>query len=224
LHITLRISPEVGWMRREAMYRAARAASVVAAERGRIRVVHASIQGTHLHLLVEADDKKALARGMQGFQISVARNVNSVLANEHGRRRGRVFTDRYHLVVIESPRQARHVLSYILGNWRRHREDRHGAARGWLIDRYSSACSFDGWQELAGQPPNWALPADYEPLLVVRPEAGYAPAGSSPARSACVTFPAAATANDADPRRCSQSSSRSPERRIGARATPPPRG
>src|SRR4051794_40996226 len=100
LHITLRVATEVGNMRRDAMYRAVRAASVVAAERGLIRIVHASIQGNHIHLLIEADGKRVLARGMQGFQISVARNVNTVLADEHGRRKGRVFTDRYHLVVI----------------------------------------------------------------------------------------------------------------------------
>ena len=31
-----------------------------------MRIVHYSIQGNHLHLLVEVDDRKSLARGMQG--------------------------------------------------------------------------------------------------------------------------------------------------------------
>ena len=37
------------------------------------------------------------------------------------------------LVVINSPTQARHVLAYVLGNWRKHREDRHGLPATWLI-------------------------------------------------------------------------------------------
>jgi len=43
-----------------------------------------------LELIVEAADHRALARGMQGFQVSVARGLNAV-----ARRRGSVFVDRY---------------------------------------------------------------------------------------------------------------------------------
>jgi REP element-mobilizing transposase RayT len=131
LHITLRVVREVGSMRRRDMYRAVREATIVAAVRERIRIVHVSIQATHLHLLVEADSKLALTRGMQGFQTSVARNVNTVLGENAGRRRGRVFADRYHCVVIRSPTQARNVLSYVINNWRKHREDRHEQKAIW---------------------------------------------------------------------------------------------
>jgi REP element-mobilizing transposase RayT len=169
LHVTLRVAPEVGCMRREVMYRAVRAATVVAAQRGRIRIVQLSIQGNHLHMLIEVEAKEALSRGLQGFQISVARNVNSVLRSADRRRKGRVFADRYHLVMIESPRQARNVLAYVLNNWRRHGEDRRGAARAWLLDRFSSACSFAGWKELGGRAPEWTLPEGYEALRVSAP-------------------------------------------------------
>jgi hypothetical protein len=40
-------------------------------------------------LIVEADDAAALARGIQGVEISAARHINRVLA----RRRGQVFGD-----------------------------------------------------------------------------------------------------------------------------------
>lgn len=168
LHVTLRVVPEVGNLRREAVYRAVRAASAVSAARGKIRIVQISIQRTHLHLLVEAPDKGALATGMQGFQVSVARNLNTLLRDGYRRRRGKVFADRYHLVVIKSPRQARHVLVYIMNNWRRHGEHLHGAARTWLLDRFSSACSFPNWQE--ARPEGWQLPSGYEPLIVLPPQ------------------------------------------------------
>jgi hypothetical protein len=40
----------------------------------------ASAQRTHLHLLVEAKDKEALAAGMQGFQISAAKHLNAAIS------------------------------------------------------------------------------------------------------------------------------------------------
>jgi hypothetical protein len=79
-----------------------------------------------------------------------------------------VFVDRYHLVVLTSPTQARHALSYVLNNRRKHAEDRD-AGRHVLIDRFSSACSFPDWKELVHQHLMWTLPADYDPLVVYRP-------------------------------------------------------
>jgi REP element-mobilizing transposase RayT len=167
LHVTLRVVPEVGNLRREAVYRAVRAASVVAATRGQMRIVQISIQRTHLHLLIEAENKGALASGVQGFQISVARRINTLLGEGFRRRRGKVFSDRYHLVVVKSPRQARHVLVYLMNNWRRHGEHLSGTTRKWLLDRFSSACSFPDWLERG--PGGWQLPAGYEPLIVHPP-------------------------------------------------------
>ena len=103
---------------------------------------------------------------MQGFQISAARRINTALGDGGGRRRGKVFVDRYHLVVINSPTQARHVLSYVLNNWRKHEEDRQA---GRLIDRYSSGCSFADWREMESQDVMWRIPPDHEPLMVRRP-------------------------------------------------------
>src|SRR5262245_47472693 len=63
LHVVLRVAPTVGNMRRRPMYKAVRYASLVAALRERFRICHISIQRTHIHMLVEADDKRALTRG-----------------------------------------------------------------------------------------------------------------------------------------------------------------
>lgn len=129
-------------LRRPALYAAIRAASSSAARQQALRIVHVSVQNTHLHLIAEADDKGALARGMQSFQISAARRINTALG-----RRGRVFKDRYHLVVIRSPTQMRNVLSYVLSNFRKHGADRL-TTPGWLIDPYATGFAFDGWKEL----------------------------------------------------------------------------
>src|SRR3954454_20104033 len=142
MHVTIRVVSGLPSLRRRETYAAIRAATAAAAKQQAFRLVHLSIQDTHLHLIVEADDKGALGRGMQSFQISAARRINAVLV-----RRGRVFDDRYHLVVIRSPKQMRNVLAYVLGNWRKHDADR-APARGWLIDPYATGFAFAGWTEL----------------------------------------------------------------------------
>src|SRR6185295_7661255 len=108
------------------------------ARRESFRIVHLSIQRTHVHLLVEADHKAALASGMQGFQISAAKHLNAAISkNRPGpRRRGAVFSDRYHAEIITTPTQARHTLNYVINNWRKHQEDRTDTARSWKIDPF----------------------------------------------------------------------------------------
>jgi REP element-mobilizing transposase RayT len=170
LHVVLRVVPAVGSLRRREMYRAVREATIVAALRERIRIVHISLQRNHIHLLVEAASKQALARGMQGFQISVAKNINTLLGeNRCRRRRGRVFADRYFAEAITSPRRARNALSYIMNNCK-HREDQQGQTRTWLVDPFSSGISFPDWKERDDKAFMWPIRETYEPLMVRRPE------------------------------------------------------
>jgi len=77
LHVVLRRSPRLATCASAKIYQAIRAASRTAARRGQFRIVHLSIQRTHLHLLVEARTSWRFARGMQGFQISAP-------AHQHG--------------------------------------------------------------------------------------------------------------------------------------------
>jgi len=143
LHVTLRTKDDVKRLRRGYVLRKIRRAlRVVAKREEEFRVVHMSIQGNHLHLLVEANDKEALARGMQAFAISAARAINRAQ-----QRTGKVFAYRYHAVEIRNRRQTRHALAYVLNNWRRHAEDTHSgrrAARA-AVDPYSSGVLFEGW-------------------------------------------------------------------------------
>src|SRR5215470_8826496 len=109
VHVTLRVITAVGNLRRRCVYQAIREATLTTARREDFRIVQLSIQRTHVHLLVEAHDKTALAAGMQGFQISAAKHLNAAISKGKPgpRRRGAVFPDRYHAEIITSPRQAR---------------------------------------------------------------------------------------------------------------------
>jgi putative transposase len=100
------------------------------------RVLQFSIQCDHVHRIVEAANKQALSRGMQGLSISIARRVNRLLG-----RRGRFWVDRFHARALENPRSVRNALVYVLANFRKHAARRYPAG----IDRFSSAPLFDGW-------------------------------------------------------------------------------
>jgi REP element-mobilizing transposase RayT len=169
LHVVVRVVPAVGSLRRRRLYKAMREATITAALRERVRIVHLSIQRTHVHLLVEADDREALARGMQGFLISAARHVNTALSEGARRRRGSVFADRYHVEVITSPTRARHAIAYVLSNWRKHGEDREGLPSTWLVDPFSSGILFSDWKELDDKAWMWPLRPTYDPPVVRRP-------------------------------------------------------
>ena len=171
VHVVLRVTKEVGRLRRRKAYAAVRLAMIALVLTGRhgFRVVHVSIQRHHIHLLCEADDRRALANGVRALCISTARRLNALVTQERGvRRAGRVFTDRYHATPITRPRQARHALAYVLNNWRRHHDDHAGLGeRRAAVDRYSSGVAFAGWAERDGAPFAW--PAGYEPLPIARP-------------------------------------------------------
>jgi REP element-mobilizing transposase RayT len=157
LHVTLRAglrplrSQHVFPTIRRALSCAARASPA-------FRIAHFSVQGDHLHLLVEASDKAALSSGMRGLVIRVARQVNRLLM-----RRGPLWADRWHARALTSPRQVRNALVYVLGNFRKHGQ--RSAAPG--ADPFSSARYFDGWRlesgtalPLAGPAPLGAFSGD----------------------------------------------------------------
>jgi len=140
-HVVMRVKKGVPKLRQGRAYRAVRRALVKCLGNESFRVCHVSIQANHLHFLVEAADRGALARGMQRLNILVARALNRELG-----RSGKLFAFRYHATQIKSPKQARNALAYVLNNWRRHRED-EGCERASVarLDPYSSALAFDGW-------------------------------------------------------------------------------
>jgi len=171
VHIVLRVIAAVGNLRRRCVYQAIREATLTTARREGFRIVHLSVQRTHIHLIVEADDKCALASGMQGFQISAAKHLNAAISKGKPgpRRRGTVFPDRYYAEIITSPRQARHTLAYVMLNFRKHREDQAEPMSSWKLDWFSSAIVFPGWAEYGDEAFLWRGPPTYDPLIVYQP-------------------------------------------------------
>ena len=142
IHVTLRIAPGVRSLRHERAVRVVRTVIAAAGHRDDFRVVHFNVLGNHVHLLVEASDERALARGMQRLGIRLARRLNALLA-----RRGALFAHRYHARALRSPREVRAAIRYVLLNGRHHAAERGQVlARGWL-DPFSSALWFDGWRD-----------------------------------------------------------------------------
>ena len=157
LHITLRVTDAVGRLRRMDTYRAVRRAMFAMIPRTEVfRICQVSLQSNHVHMIVEANDRDALTRGMTSFETSMARRVNAAL----GRRRGKVFADRFHAEILRSPRQTRNALGYLFNNWRKHREDRGSAL---TLDPFATGRTFDGFVEHRTLHP-WTAKA--EPLPV----------------------------------------------------------
>jgi len=119
VHVTFRLVDGLPKLRNRRGYQLVQRAMLFANRLEEVRVCHMSIQQNHLHLILEADDERALSRAMKRFAVSFAKNLNRVLG-----RSGTVFADRYHTETLETPTQVRNAIAYVLGNWRKHGEDR----------------------------------------------------------------------------------------------------
>jgi REP element-mobilizing transposase RayT len=161
VHVTLRVRRGLNLRQKplaavigEAIRKASSDPGAAAAARRRtFRVIHFSIQPDHLHLVVEASHKQALARGMQGLASRLARRVNRKL-----RRRGALFAERYHGRALATPLEVRRAVAYVLTNAAKHAEpipDRGTEVQDG-IDPCSSARWFSGWER---PPPPQATPS-----------------------------------------------------------------
>lgn len=147
VHVTLRLRAGVPSLRGSKLFRRLRAAFREARERFGFTLAHYAVQGNHMHLLVEANDRRALARGVQGLAIRVARAVNRVHA-----RRGRVFAERYHARPLRSPLEVRRALVYVLFNERHHLAQRGLSLPPWWLDPCSSALEFPHFEAIPELP------------------------------------------------------------------------
>ena len=102
LHVTTRVRQEVWNLRTHRCFRELRRALERGCARFGFRLIHFSVQGNHIHFIVEAPDQLALTRAMKGLEVRMARALNRVM-----RRRGPVFADRYHAHLLRTPREAR---------------------------------------------------------------------------------------------------------------------
>ncbi len=78
MHVTVRMRRGVPSLRKQSLVRELRRSLAAACERGEFRVTHHSLQRDHVHLIVEASGKEALARGMKSVAARLARAVNRV--------------------------------------------------------------------------------------------------------------------------------------------------
>jgi REP element-mobilizing transposase RayT len=141
--VTIRVRKDVPSLRIARLVQALERGLRRGSERGEFRVVHYSVQHDHVHLLVEAADAPALARGMKSVTARLARAVNRV----HGRR-GPVVDGRFHHRTLVTPREVRSALAYVLLNSRKHLAQREPAALSFAgIDPASSGRWFEGWSK-----------------------------------------------------------------------------
>ncbi len=73
------------------------------------------------------------ARGMTAVASRLARAANRVFG-----RSGRVLAGRYHLRALETPREVRNAIAYVLLNVRKHFRERRGQAPPLRIEPLSS--------------------------------------------------------------------------------------
>jgi REP element-mobilizing transposase RayT len=136
-HVTLRLLPGLCALSRDVFVDKIREC-IRASHKPDFRICEFNVLGNHLHLVTEAASKDALARGVQGFAVRVARRMNSAME-----RTGQFFAHRYHVRYLTNPTQVRHALRYVLQN-RRHHDKEKRWSKTWF-DGYSSAPWFDGW-------------------------------------------------------------------------------
>jgi len=134
VHVTLRMAPEVYNLRSRRSFRAIELALRLAADRFDVRITSFSVQGNHMHLLVEAPSRVALARAVKGFSVRIAKRLNKMM-----QRKGRVLGDRYHAHVLRTPTKVKRAIAYIRDNARKHAAERGEVYSPGYVDPYSSA-------------------------------------------------------------------------------------
>jgi putative transposase len=111
-----------------------------------VTITRFSVQGNHIHLIVEAP--QATARAMQGFSIRVAKRLNKMM-----RREGRVFADRYHARPLRTPTEVRRAVRYVRDNHRKHMAERARPVPPRWVDPYAT----EGADLVLPAPRSWLL-------------------------------------------------------------------
>ena len=114
-HVTVRVTRPTWNLRSQRCFRPVVRALELAQQRAGFRVVHFSVQHNHVHLIVEADDRRSMSNGLRALLARVARGLNRVM-NARGAR----FDDRYHEHILGSPPEALRAIRYVLGNRAEH--------------------------------------------------------------------------------------------------------
>jgi hypothetical protein len=140
VHVTVRLVSGIWNLRSSGLFRRVHGLLVRLSGEMPARVVHYSVQKTHLHFIIEAEHRRALSRAMRMLGIRLAKAVNGFM-----NRRGQVVRERYHARILKTPLEVKRAIAYVLSNTRHHAAERgHRLPTLWL-DPCSSAAAFDGW-------------------------------------------------------------------------------
>ncbi len=140
-HVTLRVVAGVRSLRRYHALQVVRQAIARGGHRHDFRIIEFNLLANHLHFIVEAASASALARGMQGLEVRLARGINRVVG-----RSGKLFAERYHTRSLRTPTEVRHAVRYVLLNQRHHIARGGARPSASVLDPYSSAAWFEGWK------------------------------------------------------------------------------
>jgi REP element-mobilizing transposase RayT len=140
VHITLRVRRQIGGLRRDDCFFRIKRAFRYGHDGLGMRLLEFSIQRDHIHLLVEAEGRRGLSRGMQALAIRLARGVNRALA-----RIGQVFADRYHARILRTLAEVRHAIQYVRKNWHKHQRQYGRWSDARFVDPYSSMSGDACW-------------------------------------------------------------------------------
>ena len=158
VHVSLKVGPQLPNLRGPACFAVVAKALRAGRERPGFQLVHWSVQSNHLHLIVEAEGKAVLWRGLRSLQTRLAMRLNRALG-----RRGRVFHDRYHQHELRSPRETARALDYVLRNFAHHLE-----RQGYRVPADAQdACASSAWppqigEGLAVRPRTWLLTVGWQ--------------------------------------------------------------
>ncbi len=144
MHVTLRMRHGVWNLRTKRAFQRLRSCFERARGRFGARLIEFSVQGNHLHLILEADSSEALSQGMQGLCIRIAKALNAMM--ERG---GRVFDDHYHSRLLRSPTELVRAIRYVLGN-----HEHHFGQKG--VDPFSSS-ALEEKEVVLSEPRGWLL-------------------------------------------------------------------
>lgn len=155
LHAVWRTRRDVRSLRGKRLWRQLRESFRRCCEKEGFGLVHFSVQGTHVHLIVEADSVDLLSRGMQGLGVSMAKRINFTLA-----RQGPVFEDRYFARRLRTPTEVANAVDYVLRNEEHHRR-LQGLAPASGPDPFCSAALRGSIPRLVVEAATWLLRVGY---------------------------------------------------------------
>jgi REP element-mobilizing transposase RayT len=78
-HVTIKMARGTWNLRSQRWFAPIRKALAVAAERRGFRIAHFSVQHDHVHMIVEANDRRGMSEGLRTLLVRVARGINAVM-------------------------------------------------------------------------------------------------------------------------------------------------